>query len=131
MAPEQAKGQPFDKRGDIYAVGCILYEMLAGRPPFSAGNYNALLAAILEAKPTPLEQLRPDLPGTLCRIVTKAMNKAARARYQSPQEMSAELAKRSRVPKLTLPPASDPLESAPTIAVHPIRSVKPRRSPKK
>lgn len=62
MAPELLAGHPPDARSDLYALGVLTYELLAGRPPFPAGSMGALLRAVAQEPPPPLGTLRPDLP---------------------------------------------------------------------
>lgn len=108
MAPEHARGGTIDRRSDLYAVGTIMYEALAGAPPFTGDNYNALLFAIQQGKPTPLETLRSDLDPDLIRIISRAMAVDPEARFQSAEDMADALG-----PWLTLDaPASAPPESA-------------------
>ncbi len=93
MSPEQARGEKnIDARADLYALGAVLYHALTGRLPVEADNYNALLLSILTTVPTPLRQLRPDLPERLEAIVGRAMAKARELRYQTAEEFSAALA---------------------------------------
>jgi serine/threonine-protein kinase len=74
MSPEQARGTTdVDARADLYACGAILYAMLTGAPPFSASNYNALVAAILHGNPTPPSGTVSSIPASLDAIVLKAM----------------------------------------------------------
>jgi serine/threonine protein kinase len=88
MAPEQARGErKFDLRVDLWAVGVILYECLTGQRPFDAKNYNALLVAILTANPPPVDELKTGIPGSLVRIVYKALAKDPNARFQSAKEL--------------------------------------------
>lgn len=108
MAPEHARGGASDRRGDLYAVGTIMYEALAGAPPFTGDNYNALLFAIQQGKPTPLSALRPDVAPELIAVISRAMATDPDARFQSAEEMAEALG-----PWLTLDaPASAPPESA-------------------
>ena len=87
MAPEQAAADPFiDHRADIYSVGVLAYEMLAGRPPF-AGSPQAVLSAQIAQAPTPLLQLKPDTPPAIARIVMKCLEKEAANRYQTADEL--------------------------------------------
>jgi serine/threonine-protein kinase len=124
MAPEQARGAPIDRRSDLYSVGAIMYEALAGAVPFTGDNYNALLFAIQQGKPTPLTDLRRDLDPELVAVVVRAMATDPEARFQSAEEMAQALG-----PWLTLEaPASAPPESAaaafaPTVVPH---STRPR-----
>jgi CheY-like chemotaxis protein len=91
MAPEQARGASVDHRSDLYAVGCMMYEALTGKPPFAAENYNALLFEIQKAVPTPIEVLRPDIDPTLVAVVTRAMAKSPSERFQTADAMESAL----------------------------------------
>jgi serine/threonine protein kinase len=78
MSPEQAGGEPVDAATDRWARGAVLYEMLAGRPPFGAGpdgELLSLLCAIQLREPIPLRQLRPDVPRRLARVAHLLLNK--------------------------------------------------------
>jgi serine/threonine-protein kinase len=108
MAPEHARGAPIDRRSDLYAVGVILYEALAGAAPFTGDNYNALLFAIQQGTPVPLATLRPDLDPQLIQVISHAMATDPDERFQTAEEMAEALK-----PWLTLDaPASAPPESA-------------------
>src|SRR5829696_8025098 len=80
-APEQAAGRPVDGRTDGYALGCVLYECLTGRPPFPDGSGEALLLAHLEAAPPLVTTLRPDLPPALDQVITRALAKSPEDRF--------------------------------------------------
>ena len=84
MSPEQARGERnLDGRVDVYACGVMMYEAIAGRRPFLAPNYNALLLAIINATPPALRQLRPATPIEIEAVVARAMAKARDARHPS------------------------------------------------
>jgi serine/threonine-protein kinase len=87
MSPEQARGDVIDKRSDLYALGVLMYEMLGGRPPFSAASTPSLLYLHVHEPPPPLNQLRPDLPRALSDVVSKALAKDPNERFQSGREM--------------------------------------------
>src|SRR5829696_1637578 len=80
-APEQAAGRPVDGRTDGYALGCVLYECLTGRPPFPDGSGEALLLAHLEAAPPLVTTLRPDLPPAIDQVITRALAKSPEDRF--------------------------------------------------
>ena len=87
MAPEQARGAPVDARVDLYAVGVVMYEALAGRLPYNGNNYNALIAAILTEQPPRLRELRPDLPAEIAAVVERAMSRDPAGRFANAAAM--------------------------------------------
>ncbi len=91
MAPEQARGENVDARADLWALGIVLYEMLAGRPPFGGETMQAVLYGVIHQAPEPLDRVRPGLPAALVRIVNRALAKDRLARYQQAEQMLAEL----------------------------------------
>lgn len=91
IAPEQAMNAPVDTRADIYSFGCTLYYILAGHPPFPDGNMSTKLIAHQTKDPTPIEQIRPDLPAGFGAVVAKMMAKTAQERYQTLNEVIAAL----------------------------------------
>ena len=88
MAPEQAAGDPdADHRADIYALGCMAYELLAGRPPFHGRAPQRVLAAHLSEAPQPIAELRPDVPAALAELVMRCLAKDPAERPQSAAEI--------------------------------------------
>ena len=91
MPPEQAHAVPVDERADVYALGAILYHVLAGQPPYRASGTAALLAAVRGGPPPPILDRAPRAPPDLRSIVTKAMARDQAARYPTARELSDEL----------------------------------------
>lgn len=115
MAPEHARGAPIDIRSDLYSVGAIMYEALAGHAPYSGDNYNALLFAIQQGKPTPLGELRSDLEPELIDVVMRAMATDANLRFQTAEEMAEALAPWVTKASGSAPPESSAAVYAPTM----------------
>ncbi|MFF7988928.1 protein kinase [Kitasatospora xanthocidica] len=90
-APEQISGRPLDGRCDQYSLGCVVFEMLAGTPPFRRESDLALLWAHLNDPPPALEEHRPDLPAALSSVVARALAKTPGERYASCLQFVAEL----------------------------------------
>ncbi len=92
MSPEQAGGSPdIDGRTDIYSLGVVLFEALAGRPPFSAASAAAVLDMQQHAPPPDLRKLRRDVPRALSDTVMKSLAKAREARWQTASDMRRAL----------------------------------------
>ncbi len=87
MSPEQVRGQKLDARSDIFSLGIVIYEMLAGREPFDKPTSGDVIAAILTENPPPLSQVRPETPAELERIVGKALKKNKDERYQTARDL--------------------------------------------
>ena len=91
MAPEQARGSDLDLRVDLFALGVLLYEMLAGRRPFRGPTAADVVGAVLFRDPEPLQQF-VDVPEGLRRIVTTALRKERDERYQTCAQLLHDLA---------------------------------------
>lgn len=91
MAPEQIRGGAIDARTDVFAFGCVLYEMVSGERAFRAGTAVEVLNAILNAEPTPLAEIDPGLPRDLVRIIGKCLAKEPGRRYQNSDDLLVDL----------------------------------------
>ena len=91
LSPEQVKGNPADNRSDIWALGCVLYQMLSGRRPFPSNSVPEILAGILRDDPDDLRDLNPSLPDSLMDLVNKCLNKDPAKRPQTAFEISTAL----------------------------------------
>ncbi|HYI01245.1 serine/threonine protein kinase [Hyalangium sp.] len=91
MPPEYLLGSPIDSRADIYALGVVLYELIAGRRPFVADTEPQLMQLIIHDNPVDIGALRMDVPLTLVQVLEKALHKNREARYASCRQMQADL----------------------------------------
>ena len=91
LSPEQARGERVDARSDLYSAGCLLYELLTGRPPFTGDSPVAIAYQHVRENPIPPSRIDPDIPGWADAIVLKSMAKSPADRYQSAAEMRADL----------------------------------------
>ncbi|MHB1311463.1 MAG: protein kinase domain-containing protein [Gemmatimonadaceae bacterium] len=117
MSPEQAMGErEVDGRADIYALGIVAYQMLAGELPFQAANTPSMLMKHLSERPRPLLELRPDLPANLASAVERALAKGPADRWPDAAAFRDALAENAPVTLITTPAASRPPEPHPPTA---------------
>ncbi len=96
MSPEQVRGEELDARTDLFSFGAVLYEMAAGRQAFSGTTSGVILEAILNRAPAPLLRLNPGLPEELENIISKALEKDRKLRYQTASDLRADLQRLKR-----------------------------------
>jgi eukaryotic-like serine/threonine-protein kinase len=104
LSPEQAQGESVDARSDIYSLGCVMYEMLTGRAPFTGDSPVAIAYKHVRDDPVPPSRVNPDIPADVEAIVLKAMAKNPANRYQSAEEMRQDLQRAAQgLPTLATP----------------------------
>jgi beta-lactam-binding protein with PASTA domain/tRNA A-37 threonylcarbamoyl transferase component Bud32 len=96
LSPEQARGERVDARSDIYSTGCVLYELLTGRPPFQGDSPVAIAYQHVREEAPPPSQLDPSIPQWANAIVMKGLAKDPNHRYQSASEMRADIQRASQ-----------------------------------
>src|ERR1700723_2374642 len=105
LSPEQARGERVDARSDLYSTGCLLYELLTGRPPFTGDSPVAIAYQHVRENPIPPSRVDPDAPPWADAIVLKAMAKSPADRYQTAADMRADLQRAaSGLPVAAAPP---------------------------
>jgi non-specific serine/threonine protein kinase len=126
MSPEQAQLRKVDIRSDIFSLGVVLYEMMAGEPPFRGNSIRDTLRQIISAKPRALREIHPMIPMAVEKVVNKCLRKRPADRYQTGEELRRALVKvrvrcglpvREGVTKCPRANAVDPW-SMPTVALN-------------
>ena len=96
MSPEQVRAEKLDGRSDLFSLGLVLYEMATGRQAFAGNTSGVIFAAILEREPPPPSRVNPSLPAEFDRIVSKALEKNPKLRYQHAADLRADLQRLKR-----------------------------------
>ena len=91
MSPEQIETKPLDHRTDLFSLGIMLYELATGERPFRGDSSPALMSSILKDHPKPVGERRSDVPGDVCRLIDRCLEKDPRDRIQTATEILAEL----------------------------------------
>jgi eukaryotic-like serine/threonine-protein kinase len=129
MAPEQATADPHvDHRADIYALGAVGYEILAGRPPFLGSSPQAVLAAHVTQRPDPLDKLRSSVPPALASLIMRCLEKRPSDRWQSAEEVLHQLEAMATPSGGTAPTTAVPAlgrtgSTAEDLRRHPVRAL--------
>ena len=135
LSPEQARGELVDARSDVYAAGCVLYELIAGDPPFTGDSPVAVAYQHVREDPSPPSHLNPEVSPALDAVVLKAMSKNPANRYQSAAEMRSDLVRvlngqRQLAPVVMTDADRDlMLDSGPTMVMRPRRASRRRAEP--
>ena len=104
LSPEQARGEQVDARSDIYSAGCLLYELLTGRPPFIGDSPISVAYQHVREEPTPPSTLDPEIPPEVDAITLKALCKSVDDRYQSAMEMRTDIERALEGKQVMAPP---------------------------
>jgi eukaryotic-like serine/threonine-protein kinase len=114
LSPEQARGEPVDARSDIYSTGCLLYELLTGRPPFTGDSPVAIAYQHVRENPVPPSRIDREVTGWADAIVLKAMAKDPADRYQSARNMRQDIQRALSSMSMAAPTLAEPHPAAPS-----------------
>lgn len=129
MSPEQARGEEVDLRTDIWSLGVVLYEMVSSRLPFRSDHEQATIYAILYVEPDPVQCHRPDIPSRLGQVVTIALRKDPRERFQDMEGLLSELrSARDDLETANQSTRRSAEKAVPSIAVLPFVDMSPDKS---
>src|SRR5262249_27786256 len=128
LSPEQARGEPVDSRSDVYSAGCLLYELLTGRPPFIGDSPVAVAYQHVREQAAPPSDHDTDLPPEIDAIVMKSLAKRVEDRYQSAAAMRGDIERSlaGHTVHVSVPP---PLVEPPTTVTQPAPVVTPMPPP--
>jgi serine/threonine protein kinase len=116
LAPERLAGEPATPASDLYSVGLVLYEALAGRPPFRADSALGLVSAISDGRAAPLAECRPDVSPPVVAVIERAMAREPDRRFASATAMAAALSAAAKAPTT--------VEGTPTLPVADVRAAR-------
>ena len=123
MSPEQAQGKEVDQRSDLFSLGIVLYELIAGRTPFRRTNDAATVHAIIHEDPDPLSRYAANVPDEIQRIVGKCLAKDPSTRYQSAADLAADLRAMKHSLSGIAPSSGQVAAKQPSIAVLPFANM--------
>ncbi len=119
MSPEQAMGsKELDGRSDLYSLGCVLYEMLAGQPPFTGATVESIVHQQIAVEPRPVTELRPAVPAEVVAALSRVLSKAPADRFSPAAQFAEALAKRESAAVVATPMPSDrPIDTTSSIGI--------------
>jgi eukaryotic-like serine/threonine-protein kinase len=122
MSPEQVRGERADARSDVFALGCVFYELLTYQKPFDADSMHSVLFKVMQEDPKPLREVAPDVPAVMAQVVERAMSKDGTRRFQNASEFRTALHRAMQavaagqgdaaLPELAAPPGTAPPRSS-------------------
>ncbi|MGH3931296.1 MAG: Stk1 family PASTA domain-containing Ser/Thr kinase [Pseudonocardiaceae bacterium] len=127
LSPEQARGEPVDARSDVYAAGCVLYELITGQPPFTGDSPVAVAYQHVREDPTPPSHQQPGISAAMDAVVLRAMSKNPANRYQSAAEMRSDLVRALAGQRPMAPTVMTEADRTSMLDTGPTRMIKPTR----